>query len=215
MPEPLQKTISILILDDHALFRESVARLLAAEPDFEIGAHCGSVEEALAVLRQTPIDIVLLDIDLGEQDGTEFLRLAKQQGFTGRILVVTAGIEEGKVAELIHTGISGIFTKHNSANSLPQGIRDVMAGKVWFDQKLLQGAVAGRVGARSASRFTQRERQVLSLVFEGLANKQIAQQIGVSESSVKATLQQLFSKTGVHTRSQLVRITLEKYKDQI
>ena len=215
MPEPAQKAVSILILDDHALFRESLARLLATEPDFEVAAHCGSVEEALYALRQTHIDIVLLDVDLGEQDGAEFLRLAKQQGFAGRILIVTAGIEESKVAELIHTGISGIFTKHNSADSLPQGIRDVMAGNVWFDQKLLQNAVSGKFNARSAGRFTQRERQVLSLVFEGLANKQIAQRIGVSESSVKATLQQLFSKTGVHTRSQLVRIALEQYKDQL
>jgi len=215
MPESVQDTISILIVDDHALFRESVARLLAAEPDFEVAAHCGSVDEALQTLRQTHIDIVLLDVQLGEQDGTQFLRLAKQQGFDGRVLVVTAGIEESKVAELIHTGISGIFTKHNSADSLPQGIRDVMAGKVWFDQKLLQNAITGNLSARAQGRFTQRERQVLSLVFEGLANKQIAERIGVSESSVKATLQQLFSKTGVHTRSQLVRIALEQYKDQI
>ncbi len=215
MPEPAEKTVSILILDDHALFRESVARLLAAEPGFEIAAHCGSIEEALKALRQTHVDIVLLDFDLGAQDGTEFMRLAKQQGFAGRVLVVTAGVEESKVAELIQTGISGIFMKHNSAASLPQGIRDVMAGKVWFDQELLQGAISGSMSPRPQPRFTQRERQVLSFVYEGLANKEIAEQIGVSESSVKATLQQLFSKTGVHTRSQLVRITLEQYKDQL
>jgi DNA-binding NarL/FixJ family response regulator len=105
--------------------------------------------------------------------------------------------------------------KHNSAASLPQGIRDVMSGKVWFDQELLQDAITGQSKRRAKSDLTQRERQVLSYVFEGLANKQIAEKIGVSESSVKATLQQLFSKTGVHTRSQLVRIVLEHYKDQI
>jgi two-component system, NarL family, nitrate/nitrite response regulator NarL len=215
MPDPELKTISILILDDHALFRESVARLLAAEPDFEIAGHSGSIDDALKVLRQIHIDIVLLDFDLGDHDGMEFMRMARQQGFDGRVLVVAAGIDESKVAELIHTGISGIFMKHNSAAALPQGIRDVMSGKVWFDQKLLQGAVAGGISPRPQPRFTQRERQVLSLVFEGLANKEIAEQIGVSESSVKATLQQLFSKTGVHTRSQLVRITLEQYKNQL
>jgi two-component system nitrate/nitrite response regulator NarL len=131
------------------------------------------------------------------------------------VLVVTAGVDQSKVAELIHTGISGIFMKHNSAASLPQGIRDVMAGKVWFDQEMLQDAISVQSKVRTKSDLTQRERQVLSYVFEGLANKQIAEKIGVSESSVKATLQQLFSKTGVHTRSQLVRIALEQYKDQI
>jgi two-component system nitrate/nitrite response regulator NarL len=128
---------------------------------------------------------------------------------------VTAGVDESKVAELIHTGISGIFMKHNSAALLPRGIRDVMDGKVWFDQQLLREAFSGSRKDRAEPRLTLRERQVLSFVFEGLANKEIAEKIGVSESSVKATLQQLFSKTGVHTRSQLVRIALEQYKDQI
>ena len=93
-----------------------------------------------------------------------------------------------------------------------------MAGKVWLDQEQLQSALRTEVGAPQDNRtrpFTEREQQVLSCVFEGLANKEIAARIGVSESSVKATLQQLFSKTGVRTRSQLVRIVLEQHGDQI
>jgi DNA-binding NarL/FixJ family response regulator len=74
---------------------------------------------------------------------------------------------------------------------------------------------AGNRQESKAERFTERERQVLSGVFEGLVNKEIADRIGVSESSVKATLQQLFSKTGVRTRSQLVRITLEQHKSRL
>ena len=179
---------------------------------FEVIPPCGTVEEALEVLRKVHVDIVLLDYDLGQHDGIEFMQAAKKAGFAGRVLVVTAGVEESKVAQLIHTGISGIFMKHNSAGLLAQGIRDVIAGKVWFDQQLLQDAISASNKRRAISKFTQRERQVLSFVFEGLANKEIAERIGVSESSVKATLQQLFSKTGVHTRSQLVRIALEQYK---
>ena len=95
----------------------------------------------------------------------------------------------------------------------------MMAGKVWLDQELLQNAlITAELATPQENRtkpFTQREQQVLSCVFEGLANKEIAAQIGVSESSVKATLQQLFSKTGVRTRSQLVRIVLEQHRDQI
>jgi len=94
----------------------------------------------------------------------------------------------------------------------------VMAGKVWLDQDQLQTALRTEPATPPSSanrRFTEREQQVLSFVFEGLANKEIASRIGVSESSVKSTLQQLFSKTGVRTRSQLVRIVLEHYRDQI
>jgi len=118
--------------------------------------------------------------------------------------VVTAGVSQGAAAQLIRNGISGIFMKNQSADLLAQGIHDVMAGKVWFDRDLLQGAMSSDDGPRaevSKEDLTERQRHVLRLVFEGLANKEIAQRIGVSESSVKATLQQLFSKMAVHTRS--------------
>jgi len=217
MPDYAKPRIEILLVDDHALFRESVARLLATEPGFLVTAHCDSIEEALGLVQKTHIDIVLLDFDLGQRDGGEFMRLARRQGFSGKVLVVTAGVEKKQAADLIRSGISGIFMKHDSAALLIEGIHDVLAGKVWFDAALLQEAVGG-AGVRQeskAERFTERERQVLSHVFEGLANKEIAERIGVTESSVKATLQQLFSKTGVRTRSQLVRIALEQYRSQI
>jgi two-component system, NarL family, nitrate/nitrite response regulator NarL len=217
MPESSQATIAVLVLDDHAVFRESVARLLHNELGFEV-THCGSIDEALAVLRHRRIDIVLLDFDLGKETGTEFMRLAKKQGFAGKVLVVTAGIEEADSQQLIRAGIAGIFMKHSSAAMLAEGIRQVMAGKVWFDQEVLLSAVASEAKPRlqpSAERLTQREKQVLSHVFEGLSNKEIAGRLGVSETSVKATLQQLFSKTGVRTRTQLVRIALEQYKNQL
>src|SRR6266702_6407818 len=140
MPESTAQTIEILLIDDHTLFREGVVRLLKTELAIKVIA-CGTIKEALAVLRQQQIDIVLLDFDLGQRDGTRFVRLAKEQGFEGKILVVTAGVEEHEAAELIRCGISGIFMKHNSAALLAQGIRDVMAGKVWFDQELLQATL--------------------------------------------------------------------------
>jgi len=218
MPKTAEQALHILLLDDHALFRESVSRLLSVEPGFDVVAHCGTIEDALQVLRQKSIDLVLLDFDLGERDGREFLRLAREQGFNGKILLVTAGVDDGAVSELIRSGISGVFRKHDSASLLAQGIRDVMAGKVWLDQEQLHTALKTESATPPSSRtrkFTEREQQVLSFVFEGLANKEIASRIGVSESSVKSTLQQLFAKTGVRTRSQLVRIVLEHYRDQI
>jgi DNA-binding NarL/FixJ family response regulator len=218
MHETAASTVHLLLLDDHTLFRESASRLLAAEPGFEVAAHCGTIGEALQILRRKAIDVVLLDFDLGESDGRQFLRLAKEEGFQGKVLVVTAGVDAGVAAELIRSGISGVFRKHDSAALLAQAIRDVMAGKVWLDRDQLQTALNSEVavpGGTRSRRFTEREQQVLSYVFEGLANKEIAARIGVSESSVKATLQQLFCKTGVRTRSQLVRIVLEQHRDQI
>jgi two-component system nitrate/nitrite response regulator NarL len=208
----------VLVVDDHALFRESVARLLEAEPDFRVAGTCGTVDAALEVIGTTPVDVVLLDFDLGARNGGEFVSAARRQGFGGKILVVTAGVEVDEAATLIRQGVAGIFMKHESAAKLTRGIRDISAGRVWFDQGFLDVAL-GSAGAgqerRRVTPFTERERAVLSLVFEGLANKEIADRIGVSESSVKGTLQQLFMKTGVRTRSQLVRIALEQYRNEV
>jgi len=215
MPETAEKTIHILLLDDHALFRESVARLLSAEPGFQVAAHCGTIDEALAALRDKPADIVLLDFDLGERDGREFLRLAKKQGFQGKVLVVTAGVDRAATSQLLRSGISGIFQKSDSAGLLAQGIREVMAGKLWLSQEQLQALLSDEAQSeKGQTSFTEREQQVLSEVLQGLSNKEIAARLDVSENAIKGTLQQLFSKIGVRTRGQLVRIVLEHYRDQ-
>ena len=136
----------------------------------------------------------------------------------GEILLVTAGVNESDVPNLIRKGISGIFMKHGSPALLIQGIREAMDGKALFDQKLLRRGLesADRIGEeQTRARLTERERSVLSFIFEGLSNKQISDRLQISESAVKASLQQLFTKTGVRTRSQLVRIALEQYRDEL
>ena len=214
-----QKNIRLLLIDDHTLFRESVARLLQSEPGFEVVAHCGSGTEALQIMASSKeIDIVLLDLDLGQERGAEFLDRLRNARFNGKVLLVTADVNDGEVASLIRKGISGVFMKHGSPALLIQGIRETMDGKALFGQDLLRRALERAdvpdTGQRR-SKLTERERQVLSSVFEGLANKQIADRLQISETAVKASLQQLFAKTGVRTRSQLVRAALEQYRDQL
>ena len=214
-----QKTIRLLLVDDHALFRESVARLLQSEPGFEVVAYCGSGTEALQIIKSSSdIDIVLLDLDLGRERGADFLDCLRNARFDGKVLLVTAGVNDSEVPILIRKGISGVFMKHGSPALLIQGIREIMEGKALFGQDQLRSALE-RVELPSAdqrpSKLTERERQVLSFVFEGLANKQIADRLQISETTVKASLQRLFAKTGVRTRSQLVRVALEQYRDQL
>jgi two-component system, NarL family, nitrate/nitrite response regulator NarL len=214
-----QKTIRLLVIDDHELFRESVARLLQAEPGFEVVAHCGSGTDALRIMKSSEeIDIVLLDLDLGQERGADFLDQLRKLHFDGKVLLVTAGVNESEVPNLIRKGIAGIFLKHGSPASLIQGIRDTVEGRALFDQDMLRRALeqnAVPAEEQSRAKLTERERQVLSFVFEGFANKQIADRLQISETAVKASLQQLFAKTGVRTRSQLVRIALEQYRDQL
>jgi DNA-binding NarL/FixJ family response regulator len=204
-------------VDDHALFREGLARLLSVEPDFEVAAHCSTVADGMNALASTPVDLVLLDVDLGNERGFDFLRHARQQGFEGPVLIVTAGISQNEAALLIAHGAAGIFLKQDSAQLLAKGIRTVADGRAWIDQHSLASLVGARQPPQSGERkgITERERQVLRGVFDGLANKEIASRLQVSESSVKAVLQQLFDKMGVRTRSQLVRIVLEQYSHEL
>jgi DNA-binding NarL/FixJ family response regulator len=206
------RPIRLLLLDDHILFRESLSRLLASESDFEMVAHCSTSGEALKLLRRLEIDVVLLDFDLGDEQGSQFLLVAREAGFTGKILMVTAGMNPMQSSAALNAGASGIFLKHNSPSALANAIRQVARGELWLDQKLIR-QMADRFPKgeeQSIHRpLTKREQTVLRGLFEGLTNKEIASQIGVSEGAVKATLQQLFQKTNVRTRSQLVRIALE------
>jgi DNA-binding NarL/FixJ family response regulator len=205
--------IRLLLLDDHELFREGLVRLLATEDAFELVAQCSTSEQAFSLIGHRAIDLVLLDFDLGDDTGLRFIVAALAAGYTGKILLVAAGISPIDAGLLQQHGISGIFLKHGSPASLLDAIYTVARGGRWIDPKVEDDASIQfhpRETTRTSDLLTSREQQVLRCVFEGLINKQIAVRIGVSQSSVKATLQQLFDKTGVRTRSQLVRFAIER-----
>ena len=204
--------IRLLLVDDHPLFREGLARLLASEPDFKMVAQCSTSTEALEVLSRSAVDAVLLDFDLGDEQGNRFISWARQSGYTGRILMVTAGMSAKEASAALKLGASGILLKHSSPSTLVNAIRRVAQGELWVDQKVVQQMADALQGDQQSlpRTFTQREEQVLRGVLEGLINREIGAKIGISEDSVKATLRQLFSKTGARRRSQLVLIALEQ-----
>src|SRR3954471_19956711 len=136
MNEPKKEEgLRILLVDDHALFRESVARVLASEPGLDV-AHCGSIRDALTLLAQRPFDIVLLDHDLGTERASQFLPAARQAGFDGRVLIVTAWVSDNEARRLVRQGVAGIFFKQGPLVELTESIRTVMRGGTWLDQAL-------------------------------------------------------------------------------
>jgi|SRR5882724_1049217 DNA-binding NarL/FixJ family response regulator len=205
---------TILLVDDHALFREGAARLLGVERDLEVVGRCGSVEEALIILRSIQVDLVLLDLDLGQERGFQFFKPARDGGFAGRVLVVAAVVSLFEARRLIHCGAAGVFLKQNPPHLLVEAMRAVMRGQLYLDPALQDSLRSDSGFTTPPKSLTSREQAVLSGVAEGLSNKEVAARVHVSEALVKATLQQLFDKNGVRTRSQLVRIALEKYSAQ-
>src|SRR5579883_827104 len=124
-----------LLIDDHALFRESVAGALAENPELQI-EHCGSIREALPLLSQKTFDLVLLDHDLGSERASQFLPAARQAGFEGKVLVVTAWVSDTEARRLMRQGVSGIFLKEAPLSDLLESIRTVMGGGTWLDRSL-------------------------------------------------------------------------------
>jgi DNA-binding NarL/FixJ family response regulator len=215
LTEPENRPIRALLIDDHALFRQSVAQSLARDPHLSI-EHCASIRDALAMLSHRSFDLVLLDHDLGAERASQFLPAARQIGYEGRVLVVTAWVSNNEARRLLRQGVNGIFLKQGELGELAAAIRTVAAGGSWLDRSFAALGEDPAASPQSAPpAFNERQRKVLRFVLEGLSNKEIAWRLQISESYVKAILQSLFQKTGVRTRGQLVRVAVEQYEDQL
>jgi two-component system nitrate/nitrite response regulator NarL len=215
MTQPETKLIRTLLVDDHALFRESVATALAPDPVIKM-EHCASIREALQLLAEREFDVVLLDHDLGNERASQFLPAARESGFTGRVLIVTAWVSDTEARRLLRQGVAGIFLKEAPLHELISSIRAVAEGRgPTTDWSASRMALTRHSSGAGAPMFNERQRRVLRFVIEGLSNKEIAWRLQISESYVKAILQSLFEKTGVRTRGQLVRVAFEQYEDQL
>ncbi|WP_188553385.1 response regulator [Edaphobacter dinghuensis] len=206
----------ILLVDDHGLFRESLVRLLESEPDFRVVSHCATISATMDVLQHNPIDLVLLDYDLGEERGVDLLQQLHACKGSARVLMVTAGMSDRITLDVINAGIAGIIYKHSSPTQLVEAIRKISRGEMWFDSSIVSSLLVAKVKnqeveTRNTRPLTSRQQDVLSSILNGLTNKEIAWNLKASESSVKAVIQELFHKAGVRTRSQLVRIAIEKH----
>jgi DNA-binding NarL/FixJ family response regulator len=211
----MNERVRILLIDDHTLFRESLVRLLETQPEFDVVARCACVAEGHQALANAAVDVVLLDYDLGDEVGTDLLARVGVQESGTKVIMVTARMGTVATLDAVKAGVAGIVLKHSDPRHLIEAIHKVAAGETWWDSGIL-GAVAARgmvqdSSVRSARSLTERQRQVLRCILDGLTNKEIAARMQASETAVKATIQELFSKAGVRTRSQLVRVAIERY----
>lgn len=211
------KTINLLIVDDHAMFRESLMRSLDKDPGLCVVGQCASSGEGLTILKEREVDVVLLDMDLRVERGMTFVLEAKRRGFRGPILVVTAGVSGQEAVQLVQNGAAGILHKEHSIEALCRTIRQVAGGQPCLETEYLSSLFRAMDRTRGPVKpaLTSRDQTLLRFILEGLTNKAIGQRLDVSEAAVKAFLRQLFDKLGVRTRAQLVKVALEEYRDQL
>jgi len=210
-----ENRIRLVLVEDQVLLRASLGRFLATQPGLELAGECGSAAEALEILKGSSVDIVLSDLDLRTERGDDLISAARSAGYKGHFLIVAGAADERDLSAVIKLGASGIFLKSESLDRLVQAIRLVASGAMWVDPKVIR-LLADRLADRpqldsrtSRNRLTDREEKVILGILGGLTNRKIGDNIGLSESSVKGIVQQLFRKAHVRKRGQLVRVALE------
>jgi DNA-binding NarL/FixJ family response regulator len=205
-------TIDLLIVEDHAMFRQGLAESLNARPNLRVLGQCDSVSEALAAVSHLHPHIVLLDIGLGAERSIDFVVKAREAGFEGRVLVVTAGVSAQEAIQLVRGGVAGIMHKHHSSATLCDVIERIASGEAYLEPGYLR-PLFQTVG-RNRRKFTDHERAVLALVVQGLSNAAISESLKLSESATKSVVHELFKKLGVRTRAQLIGIALQEHLDE-
>jgi DNA-binding NarL/FixJ family response regulator len=213
MDNTRSQSISILIADDHPIFRDGLRRLLESERGFRVvGEACDGVEAVDFVRRLKP-EILLLDLAMPRRHGLEALReISNSHAGPVRVILLTAAAEREQIVEALQLGARGVVLKDCGTEILMRSIRSVLAGEYWVGREpvsnlmqYLRGLMDSSTKISRQKRFglTPRELDIVSAVVAGFANKEIAEHFKISEDTVKHHLSNIFDKTGVSTRLEL------------
>jgi two-component system response regulator NreC len=209
--------IRVLLVDDHALFREGIRTLLAAEPDIEIAGEAANASEAVELATQRRPDIVLMDIGMPGPGSFEAARLIRKDRPETRIIFLSMYDDDEYVSECVRIGGSGYILKESPAGHLLTAIREVHRGGSYLSPRLLSRLVDDiRVLGRAPLRqprldaLTKREVQVLKMLAEGASVKEIASEFELSVKTIEAHKFNLMRKLGIHNKAQLVQYAIQK-----
>ena len=194
-------TIRVVIADDHAVVRSGLELLLSTTDDIVLVGSAGDGAEAAEVVAREHPDVVLMDLSMPGVDGVEATRLILEADPTARVVVLTSFADDGHISDALRAGAIGYLLKHAEPDELLGAIRAAAAGDAPFDPKAAR-VLLERRSVRADQQLSPREEEVLRLVAAGLANKQIARRLGISERTVKAHLTNVFSRIDVTDRTQ-------------
>lgn len=200
--------ISLMIADDHVLMRQGLKQLLELEEDIVVIAQSGDGEETVKKALEYNPDVILLDINMPSMNGIEVLRRLKDLGTMSKIIMLTIHEDREYLFETMKIGADGYVLKDSDADSLIKAIRDVNMGKTYIQPSIASMLVEGLEEKDSNKeldkirQLTKREYEVLSLIAEGLSNKDIADKLFISEKTVKNHVSSIFKKLDVNDRIQ-------------
>ena len=209
----MQNQIAIVIADDHGVLRESLAALLAFQPDFNVVGSAANGEEALQLVQEHRPHVLVLDLFMPHGDGFEVLRTLDRAGDRVASVVLTGSENQSDYVQVVRLGARGLVLKGDNPEKLFSAIRTVAEGDLAFSDDVARTVLNAMVTdpqpkPTSMARLSERERQISFMVARGMKNRDIAHELTISENTVKRHLQSIFSKTGSHDRLELAVLAL-------
>jgi Response regulator containing a CheY-like receiver domain and an HTH DNA-binding domain len=193
--------VRVMVVDDHAIVRQGISDVLAADEDIEIVALVASGEEAVSLAAKLHPDVALMDLSMPGMDGVEATRRMIGASPGVRVVMLTSFAEPEHVNDALDAGAVGYLLKDADADEIVRAVKAASRGEAPFSARAAGALLLRRAQRRSGEDLTPREREVLDLVGQGLANKQISRRLNIKEKTVKAHLTNVFQRIGVSDRT--------------
>ncbi len=194
--------IHILIADDHSVVRQGLRMFLGLDPELEVVGEASDGAEALRLARELRPDVILMDLLMPVMDGIAATQAVRQELPDTEVLALTSVLEDASVVGAIRAGAIGYLLKNTEADELRQAIRAAAAGQVQLSPEAAARLMREVRAPESPEALTERETDVLRLLAEGKANKEIAHILGIGEKTVKTHVSNILAKLGVQSRTQ-------------
>jgi DNA-binding NarL/FixJ family response regulator len=196
------REIRVLLADDHDVVRRGLTALLDGAPGFSVVAAAADGAEAVTLAAEHQPDVILMDLSMPGVDGIEATRRVVADRPDARIVVLTSFSERERILDALDAGAVGYLLKDADPEELLRAVQAAARGESPLAPKAAKAVLTARAEGRPAADLTVREREVLQLVAQGLANKQIARRLGIAEKTVKTHLTSVFQRIGVTDRTQ-------------
>jgi two-component system, NarL family, nitrate/nitrite response regulator NarL len=214
MPPSKSEPITLVIVDDHKMVRDGIRMIIENRPGLKVVGEAGGKSEALALILKESPDIVLLDLDLRNDSGLDLLPEIKTNSARTRVLILT-GVRDPEIhQQCVRQGARGLVQKEAASDTLVKAIEKVYAGEIWFDRNMMSSLLNDVLEQKNGKAedpetlkmgtLTAREKEVIDLVCQGLKNKQVAERLFISDTTVRHHLTSIFSKLDVSDRLELV-----------
>lgn len=199
---PRGEPIKVLVVDDHWVVRQGLRMFLDQESAITVVGEASDGSEAIELVRRLRPDVVLMDILMPHVDGIEAIARIKAEMPRVEVIALTSVLQGRSVSDAIQAGAIGYLIKDTKGDELVRAIRDAAEGRVHLSPEAATRLAKDLRQSEGVESLTERETSVLRLVAEGLANKEIARRLSISEKTVKAHLNNVFAKLDVHSRTQ-------------